>query len=95
METAVDKSPQGENRSFRMHPALLWSVIQSQAGTPEKALLEAVMNAVDAGATFCEVKVDELGYSVRDDGRGFQSRNEIEDFFETFGTPHKEGDATA
>lgn len=93
METAVDKSPQGENRSFRMHPALLWSVIQSQAGTPEKALLEAVMNAVDAGATFCEVKVDELGYSVRDDGRGFQSRNEIEDFFETFGTPHKEGDA--
>lgn len=84
----------GENRSFRMHPALLWSVIQSQAGTPEKALLEAIMNAVDAGATFCEVSIDEKGYLVRDDGRGFQSRTEIEEFFETFGTPHKEGDAT-
>lgn len=84
----------GENRSFRMHPALLWSVIQSQAGTPEKALLEAIMNAVDANATHCDITIDAKGYVVSDDGRGFQSRTEIEEFFETFGTPHKEGDAT-
>lgn len=83
-----------ENRNFRMHPALLWSVIQSQAGTPEKALLEAVMNAVDAGATRCDITLDGLGYQVEDDGAGFQNKQEIEDFFETFGTPHKEGDAT-
>lgn len=94
MTAIANQTTSGENRSFRMHPALLWSVIQSQAGTPEKALLEAVMNAVDAGATFCEVSIDEKGYLVRDDGRGFQSRTEIEEFFETFGTPHKEGDAT-
>ena len=49
------------NRNFRMHPALLWSVIQSQAGAPEKALLEAIMNAVDARATRCEIVVDENG----------------------------------
>lgn len=85
---------QKEVRNFRMHPALLWSVIQSQAGTPEKALLEAIMNAVDAGATACHLVINEAGYEVHDDGRGFQSRVEIEEFFETFGTPHKEGDST-
>lgn len=67
--------------------------MQSQAGTPEKALLEAIMNAVDAGATVCDITVHERGYVVKDDGRGFQGRTEIDQFFETFGTPHKEGDA--
>lgn len=84
----------GETRKFKMHPDLLFSVIQSQAGTAEKALLEAVMNAVDAGASKCVLKVDEMGYTIEDDGKGFASRAEIDEFFETFGTPHKEGDAT-
>ena len=81
-------------RQFRMHPDLLFSVIKAQAGTHEKALLEAVMNAADAGATDCHVTLDEKGYVISDNGKGFVSRQEIEDFFETFGTPHKEGDAT-
>lgn len=84
----------GEVRQFRMHPDLLYSVIKAQAGTHEKALLEAVMNAVDAGATQCEIEIDQKGYVINDNGKGFASREEIEDFFETFGTPHKEGDAT-
>lgn len=83
-----------EDRNFRMHPALLWSVIQSQAGTPEKALLEAIMNAVDANASRCDIVIDEKGYRISDTGRGFRNRAEIEEFFETFGTPHKAGDAT-
>jgi len=83
-----------EDRNFRMHPALLWSVIQAQAGTPEKALLEAVMNAVDAKASACDITINETGYRISDNGRGFRNRAEIEEFFETFGTPHKEGDAT-
>gem|GEM_PF-2462208 len=82
-----------ESRNFKMHPELLWSVIKSQAGTREKALLESVMNAVDAGATRCDIYINEDEYTVKDDGRGFQSRQEIENFFETFGTPHAEGDA--
>lgn len=82
-----------EVRKFKMHPDLLFSVIKSQAGTQEKALLEAVMNAVDAGATHCNITIDNNGYKVSDDGRGFQSRQEVDEFFETFGTPHKEGDA--
>lgn len=81
-----------ERREFRMDPALLWSVIESQAGSAEKALLEAIMNAVDAGATRCDITLSETGYSVQDDGGGFKSREDIEQFFETFGTPHKDGD---
>lgn len=81
-----------ERREFRMAPALLWSVIDSQAGSAEKALLEAIMNAVDAGATRCDITLNETGYTVRDDGGGFKAREEIEQFFETFGTPHVDGD---
>ena len=90
----VQKSQDSEIRKFKMHPDLLFSVIKSQAGTQEKAILEAVMNAVDAGATKCEITIDENGYSIVDDGKGFVSRQEVDEFFETFGTPHKEGDAT-
>lgn len=83
-----------EKRDFRMHPDLLWSVIKSQAGTLSKAFLELVMNAVDAGSDKVEILFDRNTFKVSDGGKGFTSRREIEDFFETFGTPHKEGDAT-
>jgi hypothetical protein len=83
-----------ETRRFNMHQNLLYDVIMRQAGTLQKAILEGVMNAIDAGATICEVELDTHRFAVSDDGHGFQSRTEIEDFFETFGTPHEEGDAT-
>lgn len=83
-----------EVRKFKMHPDLLFSVIKSQAGTQEKAILEAVMNAVDAGATRCDITINENGYNIADDGKGFVSREEVDKFFETFGTPHQDGDAT-
>lgn len=92
MNTSLTKT-KPERREFRMDPALLWSVIERQAGSAEKALLEAVMNAVDAGATQCDIILTESGYTVHDNGGGFKSREDIEMFFETFGTPHKDGDA--
>jgi Histidine kinase-, DNA gyrase B-, and HSP90-like ATPase len=76
-----------------MDPSLLWSVIRHQAGTASKALLEAAMNAIDAGATTCDITVNATTFTVSDDGKGFTSREVIETFFETFGTPHQEGDA--
>lgn len=85
--------PTGEKRNFSMHPNLLFDVIMRQAGTIQKALLEGVMNAIDAGATKCSITLTGDRFVVEDDGRGIQSRQEIEDFFETFGTPHTEGDA--
>ncbi len=53
------------------------------------------MNAVDAGATkiFITAGPEEGTFEISDDGRGFRSRDEIERFFESFGTPHVEGDA--
>lgn len=83
-----------ELREFRMHKDMLWSVIQSQAGTFDKAILELMMNAVDAGATEVRMVFDGKSFSVQDDGKGFVSREEIKNFFETFGTPHNSGDAT-
>lgn len=83
-----------ETRSLTVHPAILHSIIKSQAGSLSKALLEAVMNAVDAGATKCALTVASDKFTVSDNGKGFASRDEILSFFEQFGNPHSEGDAT-
>ena len=82
-----------QTRSFGMHPNLLMDVISRQAGSISKSLLEAAMNSVDAGASRCEITLEADRMEIRDDGRGFQSFEEIEAHFETFGTPHQEGDA--
>lgn len=89
----MTKVTTAENRSFRMHPNLLYSVIKNQAGTIGKAVLELVMNSIDAGATRVDIMLDRHSVHVKDDGRGFTSEQEIADFFETFGTPHQKGDA--
>ena len=83
-----------EKRSLRMHPQLLWDVITKQAGTLQKAVIEGVQNSVDAGGTRCDVTLTRDSFAIADDGKGFVSMREIEDFFETFGYPHKKGDAT-
>lgn len=82
-----------ETRSFTVDPAILFSIINSQAGTLSKAMLEAVMNAIDAGATKCDITLSETDFVCKDNGKGFASREEILKWFERFGTPHEEGDA--
>lgn len=89
----MSTTPSGEDRNFSMHPNLLFNVIMRQAGTLQKALLEGVMNAIDAGATRCAITLTGDSFVVEDDGKGFQNRQEIKDFFDTFGTPHEAGDA--
>lgn len=79
---------------FQMHPELLRSVIKKQAGSLDKALLEAIMNSIDAGARRVDVSIAPLSVTISDDGRGFRDADEVRDFFATFGTPHTEGDAT-
>jgi hypothetical protein len=46
------------------------------------------MNAVDAGATKCDIELTPQILSIRDNGKGFKSKEEIEQFFEVFGQPH-------
>lgn len=89
MTNAVDGVSQ---RRFQMHPRLLLDVIQRQAGSLYKAVLEGVMNSIDAGATRVDVTYDSNTVTIEDDGKGFRSEEEIEKFFETFGTPPEEGE---
>lgn len=79
-------------RTFKMHPKLLLDVIKRQAGTIQKAVLEGVMNSIEAGASRVEVGVDVRRVTIRDDGRGFRSAREVGDWFETFGQPHDESE---
>lgn len=81
-----------ETRRFKMHPKLLFDVIKRQAGTLSKAVLEGVMNSVDAKATKCEVTIDEKKVTIVDNGRGMTERRTIEEFFEVFGQPHSEAE---
>ena len=78
-----------EQRKFQMHEKLLLDVILRQAGSVQKAVLEGVMNSIEAGASKVEVILKPSSFSIVDDGKGFQSRDEIERFFETFGQPHE------
>lgn len=82
-----------ETREFKIHPQLLFDVIQRQAGTLTKALCEGVMNSIDAGATKVKVTLSDKRATIKDDGKGFPTRESIELFFETFGQPHQAGDA--
>lgn len=78
-----------ETRQFRMHQKLLYDVIRRQAGTISKAMLEAIMNAVDAKAKQCNITATAGRIMVSDDGQGFRTREEIEQWFEVFGQPHE------
>lgn len=84
--------PTSEVRQFKMHQKLLYDVIRRQAGTLSKAILEAVMNAVDAKATGCQISITASRVTISDDGQGFRSREEIEQWFEVFGQPHEESE---
>ena len=80
----------GEFIPFGVHTSLIGDLIALQAGTLSKAVLELVMNALDAGASSIAVDVLRSGtvLRVRDDGRGFASEAEIREYFATFGFPH-------
>src|ERR1700733_14420898 len=70
-----------ETIEFSVDKDIIHSLISRQAGTLAKALLEAIMNAIDAGSTRVAVRLGATGFSVSDDGRGFRSKQEIENWF--------------
>lgn len=89
----MSAAPTEERRAFGLHPKILLTIMREQAGSLSKALSELVMNSVDAGATRIDITIGESGFTVADDGHGFTSLEQLENFFEVFGTPHEEGDA--
>jgi len=68
-----------------MHRNLLWDVIQRQRGDIGGAVMECVTNSIEAGATRCSITIASDRITVEDDGRGFATRQEVEDYFEVFG----------
>jgi len=78
-----------EKREFTVDQSIIKYLVTHQAGTPTKALMELIMNSVDAGATKIEITLTREGhFSVKDNGSGFESKQDIIDLFERFGTPH-------
>lgn len=71
-------------QTFETTEGLLEDVMRKQAGSIEKAVLEAVMNSVDAGATEIDIKLEEERIIISDDGSGM-TKEEIDKYFKKFG----------
>lgn len=69
---------------FKATEGLLNDVMRKQAGSIEKAILEAVMNSVDAGADKVSIYINEDKILIHDDGKGMSS-DEVRQYFEKFG----------
>lgn len=79
---------------FELDPQIIHHIIYSQAGSIGKAVIELIMNSVDAKATTVRLTMTKAGFDCADDGTGFASREDVVRYFGRFGTPHQEGDAT-
>ncbi|KVD92968.1 hypothetical protein WS63_08005 [Burkholderia stagnalis] len=79
---------------FELDPAIIHHIIHSQAGSIGKAVIELIMNSVDADARSVVLTMSKDGFTCKDDGRGFATREDVLRYFGRFGTPHQEGDAT-
>ena len=81
---------------FTASPNMVAHLIENQAGSIEKAVLELVMNACDSGAEHVEVRIAALDrIVVEDDGRGFGSEDQIEKEFGVFGRDNAACDSHA
>ncbi|WP_315851107.1 ATP-binding protein [Yersinia aldovae] len=79
---------------FELDPQIIHHIIYSQAGSIGKALIELIMNSVDANANTVKLEITKNGFTCSDDGEGFANRDDVIRYFGRFGTPHQEGDAT-
>lgn len=79
-----------ETRTLSVHASIVYNLVTAQAGTLGKAILECIMNSIDAGASQVDIKLDKTSVIIQDDGQGFRSRAEIENWFEVFGFPHED-----
>jgi len=83
---------QVKNHEFEQTKKLLKDVMTKQAGTIEKAYLEAVMNAVDANADTIELFISKEDTEIHDDGEGMTS-DEVERNFAVFGQYYGEDES--
>jgi len=81
-----------ETRSFEVDRDIIWSLVFRQNKSLVGAMLELIQNSFDAEATKVDIHISETGFSVKDNGKGFSSRDQIESWFEVFGFGDKEVD---
>ncbi|UYZ39061.1 ATP-binding protein (plasmid) [Clostridium beijerinckii] len=80
--------------NFELDPQIIHHIIYSQAGSIGKAVIELIMNSVDANASYVDLSISKQGFICSDDGNGFVSKEDVIRYFGRFGTPHEDGDAT-
>jgi hypothetical protein len=83
METVKTK------RKFRAHENLVYLTFKRQAGSIGKAILEGVMNSIDAGASEIQVSFSDKKVVIKDDGKGMNTIKDIDDYFDCVGAPHE------
>ncbi|KQY90972.1 DNA mismatch repair protein MutL [Paenibacillus sp. Root52] len=81
-------------RPFELDPQIIHHIIHHQAGSIGKAMIELIMNSVDADARLIKITMTSEGFKCEDDGNGFANLDDVINYFGRFGTPHQEGDAT-
>lgn len=80
----ADATATTETHEFTVEPSIIMHLILSQAGSCGKAVLECVMNSIDAGANAIHIEVDSEKMTLADDGHGLRSRDEILAVFKRF-----------
>ena len=81
---------------FQISDAVIKHLIESQAENVPKALLETVMNSIDAGANAIRITIENgERIVIEDDGRGFANAKEVEKHFGTFGFDHETNEEQA
>ena len=71
-KTGPEKESGAQRRvAWKLHHNLINHLVDRQAATPEKALLELVMDAADAGATRVDIMISAGGFTIVDDGKGY------------------------
>lgn len=77
--------PKEEIRSFDVDKNIIWSLVFKQSKSLSGSVVELIQNSFDAGATSVYLNLTETGFTISDNGKGFKSREEIENWFEVFG----------
>ena len=81
------------DKPFRTDENTLWLLINNQAQSHEKSILEGIMNSIDAQSAKVNIITSPTKIVISDIGKGFRNNEEISKFFSSIGTPHTKGDA--
>jgi len=76
-------------KTFSAHANLVYQAMTRQAGTLGKAILEGVMNSIDAKSTKIDIRLTSDEFCIDDDGVGIQTQEAVDQYFAVLGTPHE------